>query len=806
MDHIASGDEETKENNTKIFWWITIGFIFLVLLIFVVTQSLGISVSALGWSMFGLTSALSEDSENNNPIGFEYVDSETLHFWNEFDNYYLNMTSGIQFSNYYDEYWTHNVFCAGYKTTEWNYLCSDNLPIELTAYSDNTTFVKINGTRVITIAGRNIGMGIEYNLNLTTRELEITTGLRHLSGASITNDLAFAWRSNNIKIDNNYENDRIFVNNTNYNLNESLDLLFKNMTIKEIRKNRTWNGNCSEDCLDADYLSDNPEECSTCWDEEEYDFYNQIPFYKIQDDSYVKLRWKPNLNYFLQVKSNDQFNAPVTLAVVTEGLDIGEQKQTTFYWKDPTSDLLDDLLSYWKLDDASGNALDVYSDNDLSVNGASYGETGIIEDALGFITNDYAEKDVAIVTSPPYTISLWWKPADDSTDSEIFYIGNKVNQIRFYAIGSRQDGSSDFRTRLRFADSEAGHHYLWGDIITPGEWVHIVVRITSSTDQDLFTNGNKADGNFGDDESPTNDRIAIGALRDSTPSNYANGDIDEVGIWERALTDVEIDELYGDGTPPSFPFGDACNDGVCEFHNPFILEDISIANGDFDSSGSPKDSGLQMKWNLNELCNLEPTSIDSAILQLYIKSDDGIEDEDARIWFIENETWIESDSGANIEGHTTANQTDSTFSSITEDTYSNITITDAVSHICNNEYNNLSFRIEDIDHLIGTITHTADNLDLSFGLVDGIAFLERGLLFGSKETSPINQRPKLFIEYTEAVAESSINISIESPANNTYREVDQFQYLNCTVNSSVDISEVTFNITKFYGGAWFKSF
>jgi len=267
------------------------------------------------------------------PIGYEMMpDGETLHFWNEIDDYYLNMSSGNQFSNYYGDYWTHNIFCAGYKTSDWNYLCTDDLPIELTVYSDNATYVQINGTRTVDIAGRNIGMGINYLLENNDKELNITVGLRHLSGSPITTDIGFAWRVNQIKINGNSANDYLIINDSSYDLSGELDLMFRNMTKEVVKYNSTWNGNCESYC-DGEGYNDS---CSDCYDVINYTVDEQIPFYKIKDMAYVGLRWKPNLNYFVQVQNKTgQDNAPVTLAIVTTGLDVGQTKQTSFFWRDP---------------------------------------------------------------------------------------------------------------------------------------------------------------------------------------------------------------------------------------------------------------------------------------------------------------------------------------------------------------------------------------------------------------------------------------------------------------------------------------
>jgi len=330
------------ENKKKIY---ILGGVFLIIAIimaiFIINQNKIEEEKVFPSEQEAFTLKGSIDPNDTRTIGYEYIDANTLHFWNEKDDYYLNLTSGIQFSNHYEEYWTHNIFCAGYKTTQWNYQCVDDLPIQLNVYSDNSTYVQVNGTRVIQIAERNIGIGIDYYLGIEDNELEITIGMKHLSGDPITNDLAFAWRVNDIQIGGDVENDKIKVNNSVYDLSDDLDLLFTNMTKEETRYNQTWNGNCDELCLNETYLEENPDfyydYCTgDCYDTTNYTVLVPIPIYKLYDNAFVQLRWNPNLTYFLQVKNTSQYNAPVTLAIVTTGLDVGQQKQTTFFWKDPT--------------------------------------------------------------------------------------------------------------------------------------------------------------------------------------------------------------------------------------------------------------------------------------------------------------------------------------------------------------------------------------------------------------------------------------------------------------------------------------
>ena len=264
---------------------------------------------------------------NNNTIGYEYITPEILHFWNAYDDYYLNISSGIQFSNLQDEFWTHNIWCLAYKTTSWNYNCGDSLPMVMIPNSDNSSYVQITGSKNITIGGKTVQFDLTYDLRLNNLELNITPSITNVAGGDITNELAFAWRVNQIKIDNDEENDRIFVNKTWYDLSQPLDLLFINMTEEVLIINDTQNQTCIDE-------RDATKDCVLVYSN--YTVFKPLANYKLQDKSYVNLRWNPNLDYFLQVKNKTgQFNAPVTLAVITTGLNIGQTKKTSFFWRDP---------------------------------------------------------------------------------------------------------------------------------------------------------------------------------------------------------------------------------------------------------------------------------------------------------------------------------------------------------------------------------------------------------------------------------------------------------------------------------------
>ena len=168
----------------------------------------------------------------NTSIGYEMVDSETLHFWNEIDDYYLNMTSGIQLTNHYDDYWTKNVFCIGYYSgDEWVKIkCSDELGgFNQTILTDNETFVNITLWKDFTYSGYDIRLGIRDSLGSNDTNLSITIYGKNL-GIDIPFDLGFAWKVTDWDIPSNLTDDVLMINNTEYWIKGNYNLTFKNLS------------------------------------------------------------------------------------------------------------------------------------------------------------------------------------------------------------------------------------------------------------------------------------------------------------------------------------------------------------------------------------------------------------------------------------------------------------------------------------------------------------------------------------------------------------------------------------------------
>ena len=213
--------------------------------------------------------------------------------------------------------------------------------------------------------------------------------------------------------------------------------------------------------------------------------------------------------------------------------------------------LIDDLKAYWKMDEASGNIIDAHGSHDGTNNGADYGSTGIINDALNFVAanNDYIavtdHADLRCVGNA-FSVSLWIKR--DLTDDKEFITkeGDWLMETRagdfFQAtLWGRATGNSDVT-------------------YTTGVWYHLVMTWDGTDTIKLFMNGHLAAKGVGAESASGTAQLDIGRRI----SDYHDGLMDEIGIWQKTLTDGgglsvgdtaggEVAELYNSGAGLAYP-------------------------------------------------------------------------------------------------------------------------------------------------------------------------------------------------------------------------------------------------------------
>jgi len=230
-----------------------------------------------------------------------------------------------------------------------------------------------------------------------------------------------------------------------------------------------------------------------------------------------------------------------------------------------------DMVSYYKFDESSGDAIDAHGSNDGTVNGATQGASGKINDAYSFdgvndsVATSITASNINNPTDTQATISLWFYSSDIGATKRIFSSGSDTSGQRGMAFFTQ----SGF---VRGSSKTADHTYTASDIsgLSSSTWYHLVVVVDDSSGvQKMKTYLNGAEQS---DVSPagvtngTAGKELIIANRITSPSATWAGSIDEIGVWDRALTATEVSDLYNSGSGLAYPF----TTGATVFNAPFF--------------------------------------------------------------------------------------------------------------------------------------------------------------------------------------------------------------------------------------------
>lgn len=231
---------------------------------------------------------------------------------------------------------------------------------------------------------------------------------------------------------------------------------------------------------------------------------------------------------------------------------------------DLASALNDGLVGYWKMDEVSwngttGEVIDASGNGNhgVAVNGATtgagkYGNGGVFDGG-----DDYATIPDApafnFATNTGTTISLWFKT--NSNDKFLFdhYNGGIPGSGWYISI--------DSNGKLRFGHRGA-EEILFASTMALNDnfWHHAVITFTPTNNAKMYIDGefNSADTSY----SGLIDRhesLTIGNLSDF--AYYYSGSLDEVRIYNRALSPAEVKALYewAPGPVAHYTFDDSSN-------------------------------------------------------------------------------------------------------------------------------------------------------------------------------------------------------------------------------------------------------
>lgn len=223
--------------------------------------------------------------------------------------------------------------------------------------------------------------------------------------------------------------------------------------------------------------------------------------------------------------------------------------------------LTDSLISYWALDEASGNRADSHGSNTLTDGNSVGSGAGKIGTAADFesgstdylFRNDNADLSTGDVDwSLQAWVNLESKPAnlmviagkhDGATvagSEYLLYWDNTVDRFRLAVYGPA--GATATVTASTFGAPSTGTWYL----------IHVWHDATAN-EIGIAVNAGSADtASFSAGCNDTAANLILGTLEGG--SLWYDGLIDEVGFWKRVLTSGERTQLYNGGSGLAYPF------------------------------------------------------------------------------------------------------------------------------------------------------------------------------------------------------------------------------------------------------------
>ena len=272
-------------------------------------------------------------------------------------------------------------------------------------------------------------------------------------------------------------------------------------------------------------------------------------------------------------KPNAPFFLPVALALILA------LTSASLAQPGPT----DGLVAHWKLDEPSGQRVaDSAGGHSGTSHGATLGQPGILGTAaaLDGVRSDFVDFGPALQLEgkTEVTVSAFVRP-------ESFNPPDARNRAN-----SRNGILGDSDTRLIFALTDGGRPvFVWAagdrkyqtivadseDALPPAIWSHVAVTRNGPT-MTLYVNGDakKSDDRFSPDAFARFGHVHLGRVNNS-PARDFHGRIDDVRVYDRALSAAEVRQLACLDKLPKRGFGEGRLDRLT-YNNPGLTVDLGV--------------------------------------------------------------------------------------------------------------------------------------------------------------------------------------------------------------------------------------
>ena len=201
-----------------------------------------------------------------------------------------------------------------------------------------------------------------------------------------------------------------------------------------------------------------------------------------------------------------------------------------------------ELVGWWRFDEGSGTVANDSSGNGNNgiFNGDPQWVVGYFGSALEFDGNDDwldcgSDPSLDLTT---WTIAFWLKVNQNKNYNGFIIKGNDADEN--YEVLGFEDGS--FHFPIQHTDGSRTYVNTDAGVIVPDEWAHFAYSYDSSQGRRMYKNGELI---FQDTESgiPQASTTSLAIGNEQPMSRYTNGAMDDIRIYNRALSAAEIQRL-----------------------------------------------------------------------------------------------------------------------------------------------------------------------------------------------------------------------------------------------------------------------
>lgn len=209
-------------------------------------------------------------------------------------------------------------------------------------------------------------------------------------------------------------------------------------------------------------------------------------------------------------------------------------------------------VGYWKMDAASGNESDSVGSRTFVVTtnggGTIASTTGILNGGrtIARTTGDRWVNGSPL-TSLPLSYNIWFKTTTNSTQQNIIGAGISGSNNFAHGVALLSTGKLDF-----FASngSASFNDIIGGTTVTANAWHMLTLVWRSDTDREIYLDGVSEAGGSGQTSKTVDaamNNFVIGFYAGGSGGDGFDGPVDEVGLWDVALSGSEITQLYNSG-------------------------------------------------------------------------------------------------------------------------------------------------------------------------------------------------------------------------------------------------------------------